>query len=369
MIFPCDRSHELGLYDLGLTHPFWYFGTSNYGVERVLSRPQAKLWGEGGSWKGTSMNRYGFLANAVLGVAVWVSGAGRVAAQVPAADGVPAHMVVTVEPHHGSEAPVIQQADVLVFEGKERDKVTEWIPAEGEHAALEFMVLLDDGSNVSLGTQLEDIRQFILEQPASTKIGIAYMQNGTAKIVQNLTTDHAQAAKALRLPMGIGGINGSPYFSLSDLAKRWPESNARREVIMASDGIDRYYGSRDIDDPYLQEAIADLQRAGVVVSVIYTPGVGHFGHSYWQTYWGQLYLAQVADRTGGEAYDIGFTGAPVSFAPFLDDLTHRLTHQYFLTFLAKPPKKAGLQQVRLRSEVPNVDLVSADRVYVPAEPR
>lgn len=315
------------------------------------------------------MNRYGFLANAALGVAVWVSGAGRVAAQVPAADGVPAHMVVTVEPHHGSDAPMMQQADVLVFEGKDRDKVTEWIPAQGEHAGLELMVVLDDGSSGSLGTQLEDIRQFVLEQPASTKIGIAYMQNGTAKIAQNLTTDHAEAAKALRLPLGIGGINGSPYFSLSDLVKRWPESNARREVIMASDGIDRYYGSGDLEDPYVEEAISDIQRSGVIVSAIYTPGVGHFGHSYWRTYWGQLYLAQVTDRTGGEAYDIGFTGAPVSFAPYLDELTHRLTHQYFLTFLAKPQKKAGLQQVRLRSEVPNVDLVSADRVYVSAEPR
>jgi hypothetical protein len=315
------------------------------------------------------MKRYGFLGNAVLGVVVWVGGAGRVAAQVPAADGVPAHMVVTAEPHHGSDAPVIQRADVLVFEGKDRDKVTEWIPAQGEHAALELMVVLDDGSNISLGTQLEDIRKFILAQPASTKIGIAYMQNGTAKLVQDLTADHALAAKALRLPMGIRGVNGSPYFSLSDLAKRWPESNARREVIMASDGIDRYYGSGDLEDPYVEQAISDLQRAGVIVSAIYTPGVGHFGHSYWQTYWGQLYLAQVTDRTGGEAYDIGFTGAPVSFAPFLDDLAHRLTHQYFLTFLAKPQKKAGLQQVRLTSEVPNVDLVSADKVYVSAEPQ
>ena len=102
------------------------------------------------------------------------------------------------------------------------------------------------------------------------------------------------------------------------------------------------------------------------MSAIYIPGVGHFGHSYWQTYWGQNYLSQVADKTGGEAYYIGFTGSPVSFAPYLDDLGHRLMHQYWLTFLAKPPKKSGWQKVRLASEVPNVDLISADRVYVPA---
>jgi hypothetical protein len=72
----------------------------------------------------------------------------------------------------------------------------------------------------------------------------------------------------------------------------------------------------------------------------------------------------MAEKTGGEAYYIGFTGPPVTFAPYLDDLSHRLGHQYLLTFLAKPPKKAGLQPVKLRTEVANVDLVSADKVYV-----
>jgi len=135
---------------------------------------------------------------------------------------------------------------------------------------------------------------------------------------------------------------------------------------MVSDGIDRYYGSGDLEDPYLTEAIDNAVRAGIVVSAIYTPGVGHFGHSYWQTYWGQIYLSQLAEMTGGEAYYIGFTGAPVSFSPYLDELQHRLTHQYWLTFLAKPPKKAGWQKVRLATEVPNVDLISAGRVYLPA---
>lgn len=136
---------------------------------------------------------------------------------------------------------------------------------------------------------------------------------------------------------------------------------------MISDGVDLYYGSGDIQDPYLQESIANAQRAGIVVSAIYTPGVGHAGHSHWQTYWGQLYLAQLADESGGESYSIGFYGTPVSFAPYLDDLTRRMSHQFLLTFLARPPKKAGLQPVKLRTEVPKVDLVSADKVYVSAE--
>ncbi|HEY3975500.1 MAG TPA: hypothetical protein VGM18_21050 [Candidatus Sulfotelmatobacter sp.] len=293
--------------------------------------------------------------------------ASALAQEASATGGVPAHMVVTVEPRHGDTPPAINQEDVRVYEGHDRDKVTEWVPAQGDRAALELFVLLDDGSGSgSLGTQLEDIRRFINAQPATTKIGVAYMRDGTAMIEQDLTDDHSQAAKKLRLPLGESGVNGSPYFSLSDLVKRWPASLARREVVMISDGIDRYYGSGDVQDPYLQTAIDDAVRAGILVSAIYNPGAGHFGHSYWQTYWGQIYLSELAEKTGGEAYYIGFNGPAVSFGPYLQDVERRLGHQYFLTFLAKPPRKAGFQQVKLSTEVPNADLVSAGRVWVPA---
>jgi len=286
------------------------------------------------------------------------------AQQAPSAGGIPVHILVTVEPKHGSNVPVITRDDVMVHQGKDRDQVTDWTPAQGDRAALELFILIDDDANTSLGSQLEDIRQFINAQPSTAKIGVAYMQNGIARVAQGPTSDHAQAAKALRLPMGAGGANASPYFSLSDLVKKWPTGAERREVLMVSDGIDRYYGDGDLEDPYLQAALDDAGKAGIVVSAIYTPGVGHYGHSYWQNYWGQIYLSQLADKTGGEAYYIGFTGAPVTFAPYLDDLARRLEHQYFLGFLAKPEKKSGWQQIRLSTEIPNVDLVSAGRVYV-----
>lgn len=309
------------------------------------------------------MSNKSFFAVAVaLGLGIIAAGTAR--AQQATPEGVPVHMVVTVEPHKGKDVPTINRDDVMVNEGKERDQVIDWIPAQGDHAALELFIMLDDGSNGTLGTQIEDIKKFINEQPASTAVGVAYMQNGVAKVEQNPTTDHALAAKAIRLPMGMRGINGSPYFSVNDLIKRWPESKARREVFMATDGIDRYYGSGDLEDPYLDDAIDNAQRAGILVSAIYTPGVGHFGHSYWQAYWGQLYLAELAEKTGGEAYYIGFSGPPVSFTPYLEQFEERLNHQYFLGFLAKPQKKPSLQRVRIRTEVQNADLVSAQEVYV-----
>jgi hypothetical protein len=291
-----------------------------------------------------------------------------VAAQESAASAGPAvNLVVTVEARHGSNVPEITREDVMVYEGKDRDKVTGWLPLQGDHAGLELFIMLDDSANVSLGSQLEDIRQFISAQPPTTKVGIAYMQDGIAQVVQNLTNDHALTAKALRLPMANPGASASPYFSLGDLIKRWPASEERHEVLMITDGIDRYWGSGP-GDTYVDQVIEQAQRAGVIVFGIYTPGVGHYGHSFWRMNWGQNYLSQVAEETGGEAYYLGF-GAPVTFAPYLEDITRRLTRQYLLTFLAKLEKKAGMQRIKLRTEVPNAELVAADRVYVPATPQ
>ena len=185
------------------------------------------------------MNRSRFLLSLVVGLVLAAFATGTLAAQVvPAANGVSAHMVVTEETRQGSNVPVISPEEVVVSQGREHDSVTGWVPAQGDHAGLEFFILLDDDSTTtSLGTQLADIRQFINGQPSSTKIGIAYMRNGIAWIAQKPTGDHTLAAKALRLPLGMAGANGSPYFSLSDLVKRWPKSDSRRDSWFLTESI------------------------------------------------------------------------------------------------------------------------------------
>ena len=293
-------------------------------------------------------------------------GSRAIAQQTPNTNGTPVHMIVTVEPKKGSEAPVVNREDVMVYEGKIRDQVTEWIPAQGDHAGLEFYVLIDDASSSALDTQLRDIKTFIAGLPSTAQVGVAYMQNGMARIEQKLTSDHDLATKAIRLPLGYFSANASPYFSLSDLVKHWVPNGNRHEVIMITSGFDPYYGVGDTSDPYLTLAIGDCQRAGVVVSAIYAPGGGHFGHSYWINYWGQIYLSKLTEETGGEGYSINFIGASPDFSPYLKDATNRLDHQYLLTFLAQPEKKSGLRPVKLRTELHNVDLVAAHAVYVPA---
>jgi len=156
----------------------------------------------------------------------------------------------------------------------------------------------------------------------------------------------------------------SPYLSLSDLIKRWPESSARHEVVMVTSGVDPLGGFGPMN-PYLDAAIEHAQRAGILVYAIYMPAAGHAGHSFFRMNWAQNHLAQLADETGGEAYMLGF-GPPVSFAPYLEEIAAHLAHQYRVTFLMKPESKAGFRGVRFSTEVPNAELVAAARVYVPA---
>jgi hypothetical protein len=284
-----------------------------------------------------------------------------------AATGVPIQMVVTVEPKHGNEMPTITQQDVIVNQGHDRRPVTGWVPAAGEHAGLELAILVDDSSGISFGSQMEDIRSFIMEQPSATLIAVGYMQNGTVHVAQDFTRDHAAAAKSLRLPQGFAGAEASPYFSLTEFIKRWPSNKAvpRREVLMITNGIDTFYGG-GYPDPYVDTAIENAQCAGIVVYSIYTPGAGHFTHTYWRIYWGQNYLAQLSEETGGESYYFLGAEAPVSFGPYLNQMSGRLMRQFLLTFLAKPQNKAGTVPVKLSTEIRGVDLIPQDKVCVPA---
>jgi hypothetical protein len=300
----------------------------------------------------------------LLSVGIGWGAASGLASDAAQSGTVPVSMVVSIEAKHGGEIPTINREDVRVTQGKTRLRVTDWLPLQGDQAALQLFVLLDDADRTNISLQFDDLRQFMGAQAASTSIGVAYMQYGAAEIVQNPTTDRVLAEKALRLPLSFAGVSGSPYESISDLIKRWPESTARREIFLVSSGIDRLYGSGP-DDPYLTEAIDQAQRAQIQIYAIYASEAGHFGHSYWSLNWGQNDLSRLAEETGGEFYVQG-TQTPIEFKPFLDQFADRLTHQYRVTFLATPEKKAGYQRVALGTEVPNAELVSSDRVYVPA---
>ena len=53
-----------------------------------------------------------------------------------------------------------------------------------------------------IGSNLNDIKEFIKAQPPSTVIGIGYMSNATVNMQQNFTPDHDLAVKVARLLRG-----------------------------------------------------------------------------------------------------------------------------------------------------------------------
>jgi len=284
--------------------------------------------------------------------------------QTPSGEGVPISILVTVEGHKNSAPPEIGGQDAQVYQNGHRIKVTDWTPAKSARGGLQLWVLIDDGSDTVLGTQLADLEKFVEAQPSTTQIGIGYLRNGSVEVTQNLTANHDLAARAIRLPIGTAGISASPYLALIELIeKKWPDPSRAREVLLVTSGIDPDYGPGP-DDPYLLHAIDVAQRAGVMLNAIYFGGAGHLGHSYWQITWGQNNLSRLAEETGGEFYWQGATN-PVSFAPYLDEMTRRMQGQYMLTFLAMPETKGGFQSIRLRTEVPQASLVGQHRVYVP----
>jgi hypothetical protein len=228
-----------------------------------------------------------------------------------------------------------------------------------------LFILIDDACDSSLGSQLDDLRSFITAQLSTTSVGVGYMRNGTVQMVQNFTTEHAQAAKALRLPVGSMGAYGSPYLSLIDLMKRWPEHPNRREVIMVSDGIDRARHRRNaLLNPDVDSASDVAQRTGTIVHSIYVPGAGHWRRNFWEANNGENGLAKLSDATGGESFFLG-RQSPVSIKSYLDAVQKILDNQYLLGFAAKPGGKAGLQRVTLSTELAGVDFAYADAVWVP----
>src|SRR5271155_862904 len=182
---------------------------------------------------------------------------------------VPVQMTVTASVSGDRSMPEITPEDVFVKRGKERLHLLEWVPAKGDRAGLELFILIDDASDTSLGSHLGELRAFINSQPPTTAVGVGYMRNATIQVVQDPTTDHEAAAKSLRLPFGSVGAYGSPYLSVIDLMKRWPESQNRREVVMITDGIDRARRGRNaLMNPDVDSAIGVAQREGIMIHTI-----------------------------------------------------------------------------------------------------
>ena len=276
--------------------------------------------------------------------------------------------IVTVEPKRGGELaePVPANSVKVKLDGKDTP-VAGWT-AYGPNASqpnLQLVLLIDDGARSSLGLHLQELQKFITSQPASTEIAVAYMRNGTAQFTGSFTTDHEKAAQTLRLPISAAGTNGSPYFALSDLLKRWPAHNPeeRREVIMITDGIDRYNGLRyDPSNPYIEATIRDSIRNRVIVYAIYYHNAGFADRTQEGVNSGQNYLTQLCQTVGGDFFYQGF-GNPVNFSPYLQQINRKLANQYELR-VTPPNGKQNIVNLKVQVSAPNTKTQAPDKIFL-----
>lgn len=303
----------------------------------------------------------------------------------PSTTGVPVSLVLTLRGHHPANMSALNSGNLIVTAGRDRAKVTDVLPLQAGQAGLELYIMMDNVREISYGTQVEDIRHFILAQPLTTKIGVVYMNIEGPTIVQDLTTDHSLAAHAVTTPLAKLANGESPYTSLNQLIDKWPASNDRREVVMISKGEDSTFGDStpDQDNPYLDTAIEKAQRSGIIVFTIAiaheTPRLPENGPAFIPVpptrdslaeigprgaVPGKYDLGWIAESTGGEYYYYK-SSATLSFAPYLADIRDRLGSQYLVKFLPTPGKKPGLESVKVRSELPHTEAVTAKKVYVP----
>jgi hypothetical protein len=274
--------------------------------------------------------------------------------------------VVTVSVKGSGEEPVkLTSANLQIKIGGKAATVTGLKPLRGAANRLELVVLMDSSSRSSLGEQLGAMARFVRETPSGTKIAIAYMENGQAVLATPLTDKPAEAEKGIHLPSGSSGSSANPWFCLTDLARHWPsqDKSARREVLMITDGVDPYNPRFDADDPYVNAAIADSVRAGLVVDSIYWSSKGAYDNTQAGSTTGQNLLSMVSDATGGKSYWQGM-GNPVSFDPYFDDLRHRLRDQYLLSFSAPLKGKAEVVPMQLKVSGAEVKVDAPRQVLV-----
>ncbi|MGC2638612.1 MAG: hypothetical protein WA294_15630 [Acidobacteriaceae bacterium] len=274
--------------------------------------------------------------------------------------------VVTVLPKNDKQPTSDVQAQQVTIEvGGKQTPVSNWQALRGPQATIELVMLIDDGARMSLGREMSEISHFVESLPPNVKFAFAYMENGRAEMPGALTTDHAKALQALRMPIGEPGASASPYFCLSSLAKSWPsgDRSARREVLMISDGVDQYERAYDPDDPYVHSAIEDSVRAGLVVYSIYWASNGRADRSWYENNAGQNLLLQLDQATGGTSYWEG-TGNPVTLQPYFDDLSRRFNNQYELAFTAPLKSKPEIENLKVMTATSGVKMDAPQRVLV-----
>lgn len=272
-----------------------------------------------------------------------------------------ATFTVTAVGKKDADVSNISKDSVQLFQGKERKQIGDWKKGD----ALFLAVLIDDSIDSSAGSQWDYLREFITSQPASTYVLVGYISNNGTRVMQDFTPDKALAAKALRLPLGVGALGSSPYLGTIDMLKRWPDTGVRRSIILITSGVDYFRGpGLSTFYPDLDPLISRAQRQNTNVWSIYYPNASHRGHSFWVGNNAQTNIDKLSQDTGAESYFLGL-GMPVSIKPYLDEISNHLNSQYLLSFAGDGGKKGKYQPMKVRTELQDVEFMTPAAVYLP----
>jgi hypothetical protein len=275
---------------------------------------------------------------------------------------VPTQALVNVD---AKSTPPASASALTVSVNDKKEPLTAWEPVAPADA--QVVLLIDDGlSPTTIGKELDNLRSFVRTLPPGVEITVGYMQNNRVAAMP-FTTDHALAAAKFRPPQGMAGLDSNPYVSLSFLVKNWaglgtaassatPATSSphkARFVLMVTDGVDpNYDGKRD--SPFVTEAVADAQRAGVAVNELY------YSNSNRES--GLTYLSQIMQATGGSNYWEGGSGNPMSTAPYLQLFQRSIAKTYIATFNAPAGQNPPKDLVHLKFSAEKTKLHAPDEV-------
>jgi hypothetical protein len=268
---------------------------------------------------------------------------------------------VTAVGKKDANASAVALDDVQLYVGKERKQIGDWKKSE----QLFLAILIDDSLDAGAAAQWNDLKAFIMEQPASTHVALGYIRNNTTMVAQDFTQNKELLAKALRIPMGRSALGSSPYLGTMDMLKRWPATGQTRSILLITSGIDYFRGPSsgpfypDVD-PLIQRA----ERQNTNIWTVYYPSASHRGRGFFELNLGQNNISKLSEETGAETFFLG-SGVPVSLKPYFDEIGEHLSNQYLLSFAGSGGPKGKYQRVQVKTELKDLEFFTPSAVYLP----
>jgi VWFA-related protein len=253
--------------------------------------------------------------------------------------GAPRPVTVPVTIKVNNPETEIRVVDLMVLEdGEVQSKLSIRGPADNP---VTLAVLLQDDLVSSIANEARGVADFIRTLPDGSRVMVGYIRSGSLQVRRRFTTDLERAATSVRPPLSSASASPfNPYVEIIEALRRFDSQPlGRRAILVVSDGLDVSHGldssspSSSID---LARAIREAQRRGVAIYSIFAPPAVS-GNRFLIAN-GQSSLQKLSDETGGRAFFQG-SSAPVSFEPFLKELSTTLERQIALTYLSTHPNK------------------------------